>query len=80
MTESYTFTEFVTDLEIGHEIEFFYKDRRYAITRSRNGIVFSEYNGRDHVYQTVDEVLKDVSILGQKLENVWSGVVIHSIF
>ncbi|MEC0368618.1 hypothetical protein [Paenibacillus chibensis] len=80
MTESYTFTEFATDLDIGHEIEFFYNDKKYAITRSRNGIVFSEYSGRDCIYQTVDEVLKDVSILGQKLENVWSEIVIHSIF
>ncbi|SDB91432.1 hypothetical protein [Shouchella lonarensis] len=74
----YTFTDFVEDLEIGHEFQFNFHDKEYHISWVDDGVLFT-YEGDSTQYETVKELIAHVKINSNTLKEVinnkkWTNV------
>jgi hypothetical protein len=68
------------DVQIGHEIEFVYKSRRFSITQAQTGWVLSEFQGSFQTFTTYNELLEHGRIDGHCLADIWGSVVVETIF
>jgi hypothetical protein len=77
----YSYEELVADLEVGHEIEFYFQGKNYSISHNDKGWYFSKYESDDyHTYSDVKNLLENTKILGQTLKEIWRLVEIKSIY
>ncbi|GAA0352354.1 hypothetical protein [Bacillus horti] len=77
----YTFEELVKDLEMGHEVEFWFEDNKYSISHNENGWFFKKFG--DEFFQTYTDpssLLAKVKVDSKSLKEIWNEVKIESVF
>jgi hypothetical protein len=77
----YSFDELKKDLEIGHEVEFYYLDGKYSISSNKDGWYLTRFeDGSYQSYKNPDELLEYATINSSKFKDIWDNVVIDSVF
>jgi hypothetical protein len=78
---AYAYNELITDLEIGHEIEFYYKGNKYSITHNNTGWFLSQFNSEEYQsFTNYENLLKHAKIELKTLKEIWSDIKLESIF
>lgn len=78
---NYSFQELTKDLEMGHEVEFWFQNNKYSISHDKNGWYFTKFG--DELYQTFTDhslLLKNAKVGAKTIKNIWNEVKVESIF
>jgi hypothetical protein len=78
----YSFDELKKDLDIGHEVEFYYHEDRYSISCNKEGWYLTKfYDSESHqAFNTHEELLENGKINSESLREIWDDVRIDIIF
>lgn len=77
----YKYAELKSDLLMGREVEFYYKDDKYSISNNKEGWYLTKfYSGKDQAFKTVEELLEYGRIDSKKIEEIWEKVKVDTIF
>ncbi|MDR7071643.1 hypothetical protein [Fictibacillus barbaricus] len=76
----YSFKDFKSDLEIGHEFHFLYKEKEYSISHTQHGWHLSEYYKDYQTFETAVELLEKAYINGLSLKDIWVDIEVKNIF
>jgi len=78
----YSFEELKADLDIGHEVEFYYQEDRYSISCNKEGWYLTKfYDSESHqAFKTHEELLESGTIKSKNLKEIWNQVKINIIF
>ncbi len=66
--------------QLGHEIEFTYKGKRYIALNAEEGFGLGENNNECSYYKSPEELIKNGEIDGKSLKDIWNDVEDISIF
>jgi len=64
--------ELKEDINKGHEIEFVYKGKEYAISHTKKGCHFNDVNneGAEQIFGNVDDLVANLKIEGKYIEEI----------
>ena len=77
----YSYTELKEDLSIGHEVEFYYNQKKYSISHNDKGWHLTEFGESDYQsFQDSEELLEKATIKNKRLFKIWYDVKVESVF
>lgn len=78
---NYSFEEFTEDVNMGREIEFFYKNIMFFITYdSRGWLLIKTDNKATQYFLSADDLLTSATIDSQNLIDLWNEIKIESVY
>jgi hypothetical protein len=78
----YSFDELKYDIiKIGHEVEFYYMNEKYSISRDKEGWYLCKFGDENYQsFATAEELISKATIHGKSLEDIWGDVEVETIF
>jgi hypothetical protein len=79
---SYSFEELIKDLDIGREIEFSFKTKKYYIGCGTGKYMYWEFNNEasEIIGKNPEELLSKVKVEGKLIKDIWEFIEIDFIF
>lgn len=78
--DEYKFEHLKRDLEMGRELTFIYKDKKYYISHSKEGWHLSKHGGQIKTFSSHEILINRGRIGGAALQDIWNEVEVTSIF